>query len=73
MKYKLKNNPIDTTSPTFLEDYFLGCGVNKLSSFLDKPDMFDEESGNTLRNIKTGVKMLMKHIEKKSSVFLQVD
>lgn len=73
MKYKLKNNPIDTASPTFLEDYFLGCGVNKLSSFLDKPDMFDEEPGHTLTNISAGVKMLMRHIDRGSSIFLQVD
>ena len=73
MKYKLKENSIDLTSPTFLEEYFTNCGIGKLSSFLDKPDMMDEENAVHLANINEGVEMLMKHLEKGSSIFLQVD
>lgn len=73
MKYKLKQNPIDVTSPTYLEDYFKNSGITKLESFLNAPDIFDEAPGNTLSNITKGVKLLKRHIDKKSSIYIQVD
>lgn len=73
MKYKLKQNPIDVTSPTYLEDYFKNSGITKLESFLVGPDIFDEEPASELKNITNGVKMLMKHLKKGSKIYLPVD
>lgn len=73
MKFRLKDNPIDVTSNTFLEDYFRNQGIYKLSSFLKGPSKEDEESPTGLNYLKEGITLLHKHLEKGSSIFLQVD
>lgn len=73
MKYKLKDTAIDIGSSTFLEDYFLNSGITKLSSFLNTPDIFDEAPADGLTNITEAVKMLMKHLDKGSSIYIPVD
>ena len=73
LKYKLKDNPIPTYSFSYLQDYLKELGIEKVSSFLGKPDIEDEESYNRLKNIDKIVEALHEGFSTNKRFFLQVD
>lgn len=73
MKFKLKENAIDILSPTPVEDYLRSLGITKPESFIVAPSEEDEETYKSIYNLKEGLEMFHKHIERRSSIFLQVD
>lgn len=73
IKYRLKNNSIDTFSFNYLEDYLKNLGIEKVESFLNKPKEEDEESYNNLDKIEEAIDELHKSFINKKKIFLQVD
>lgn len=73
MKFKLKSNPINVNSHSALQEYLRGLGINKVDSFIHAPLEEDEESYQMLTMLEEGLEMLDKHLEKGSSIYLQVD
>jgi single-stranded-DNA-specific exonuclease len=73
IKYKLKDNPIETFSFNYIEDYLKSLGIEKTSSFLEKPSPEDEEHYSKLDNIELAIDELHKSFTNNKKIFLQVD
>lgn len=73
VKYKLKDNPIQSFSLNFLEDYLKSLGVEKPDSFIDRPRLEDQEPYENLDNIEDACRSLYKGFKEGKKFFLQVD
>lgn len=73
MKIRLSDNPIDYLSDDPVGEYLKSLGISKVDSFLGIPMEEDQESYSSLNNLILGLEMLKKHIDRGSSIFLQVD
>lgn len=73
IKYKLKSNPIETFSLSYLADYLKSLGIDNPDSFIKAPRVEDEEPYTNLDNINEAVKSLYEGFKSNKKFFLQVD
>ena len=73
IKYKLKENPIQPFSLSFLKDYLKSLGVENPDSFIREPRLEDEESWMRLDNIEEACHVLYEGFKNNKKFFLQVD
>ena len=73
IKYKLKDNPIETYSFNYLGDYLRSLGIENPDSFIKQPRPEDEESFEKLENIFELVDSLYEGFKNNKKFFLQVD
>lgn len=73
IKYKLKSNPIETFSFSYLDDYLKSLGIENPDSFIKAPRVEDEEPFTNLNNINEAVQSLYEGFKANKKFFLQVD
>ena len=74
LRYRLKDNPIQSFSFSYLADYLISLGIEKPESFISKQaPLEDEESFNNLENINEAIDMLYEGFTQNKKFFLQVD
>ena len=72
-RYQLKQNPIQETTDSFMEDYLRRLGIQKISSFLEEPKSEDELNPFLLNRMEEGITMLYNHLTRGSNLYLVVD
>jgi single-stranded-DNA-specific exonuclease len=72
-RYQLKQNPIQETTDSFMEDYLRRLGIQKISSFLGEPKPEDELNPFLLNRMEEGITMLYNHLTRGSNLYLVVD
>lgn len=73
MKYRLKEKPLNMKAFNVLADYLMKLGIEKIESFIRKPDTTDEISPINLNNIRECIEELHYAFENNKKIFLQVD
>lgn len=73
IKYKLKENPIQPFSLSFMKDYLKSLGVENPDSFIREPRLEDEESWMRLDNVEEACHTLYEGFKNNKKFFLQVD
>ena len=73
IKYKLKENPIQPFSLSYLKDYLKSLGVENPDSFIREPRLEDEEPWKNLDNIEEACRVLYEGFTNNKKFFLQVD
>ena len=73
LKYKLKANPIQDFSFSYVADYLKSLGIENPDSFLKEPRLEDQEHYNKLINIDKAVQSLYEGFKQNKKFFMQVD
>jgi single-stranded DNA-specific DHH superfamily exonuclease len=73
LKYKLKANPIEDFSFSYVADYLKSLGIENPDSFIKEPRLEDQEHYSKLKDIDKMVRLLYEGFKSNKKFFMQVD